>query len=137
GRAPLSRGAHARSRPAARAGQAAGAAGAGARERGRGRAPARDGRPAGRRDGRRAYARDARPRALRRDPRDSRPLGLPRRRARVSWVLPEHGGRCFDMLPATVERLLGLGRDGLQLGSPLLQETYDRVALIYLDAFGW
>ena len=55
----------------------------------------------------------------------------------MSWVLPEHGGRCFDMLPATVERLLGLGRDGLQLGSPLLQETYDRVALIYLDAFGW
>ena len=42
------------------------------------------------------------------------------------------------MLPATVERLLGNGVDGgLDLGSPLLQQGYDRVALIYLDAFGW
>ncbi len=54
----------------------------------------------------------------------------------MSWVYPERG-RCFDQLPATVERLLGGAADGLDLGSPLLRGTYDRVALIYLDAFGW
>jgi hypothetical protein len=56
----------------------------------------------------------------------------------VTWTLPQHGSRCFDMLPATVERLLGNGgAGGLDLGSPLLQRTYDHVVLIYLDAFGW
>ena len=36
-----------------------------------------------------------------------------------------------------MERLLtGVG-EGLRLGAPLLDARYDRVALIYLDAFGW
>ena len=51
--------------------------------------------------------------------------------------VPDYGGRCFDGLPATIERLLN-GRPGeLQLGAPVLEQTYDRVVLVYLDAFGW
>jgi hypothetical protein len=51
--------------------------------------------------------------------------------------VPEYGTRCFDALPATVERLL-IGRGGgLELGSPVLERRYDHVVLVYLDAFGW
>lgn len=56
----------------------------------------------------------------------------------MTWIYPDYaGGRCFAALPATVERVLGLGGDGVRLDSELLDETYDRVVLIYLDAFGW
>jgi Type I phosphodiesterase / nucleotide pyrophosphatase len=51
--------------------------------------------------------------------------------------LPERGNRCFDQLPATVERLLTGTTAGPALDEPLLHERFARVALIYLDAFGW
>jgi hypothetical protein len=50
---------------------------------------------------------------------------------------PEQGKRCFDQLPATVERLLTGRTDGPARPEPLLQERFERVALVYLDAFGW
>jgi type I phosphodiesterase/nucleotide pyrophosphatase len=50
---------------------------------------------------------------------------------------PEQGRRCFDQLPATIERLLTGVTTGPALDQPLLHERFDRVALIYLDAFGW
>ena len=55
----------------------------------------------------------------------------------ATWCLPAHGSACFDMLPATVERLLtgsGLGPP-LDLGS--LAGRYERVLVVYFDAFGW
>src|SRR6266851_4520952 len=51
--------------------------------------------------------------------------------------LPERGHRCFDQLPATIERVLTGARTGLPLDEPLLRERFGRIALIYLDAFGW
>lgn len=51
--------------------------------------------------------------------------------------LPEHGRRCFDQLPATIERLLTGATTGPALDEPLLRERFERVALVYLDAFGW
>jgi Type I phosphodiesterase / nucleotide pyrophosphatase len=51
--------------------------------------------------------------------------------------LPERGRRCFDQLPATIERLLTGATAGPALEEPLLRERFDRVALVYLDAFGW
>lgn len=51
--------------------------------------------------------------------------------------LPEQGGRCFDQLPATIERLLTGAGAGSALDEPLLRERFERVALVYLDAFGW
>ena len=51
--------------------------------------------------------------------------------------LPERGRRCFDQLPATVERLLTGTTSGQALDEPLLSGRFARVALIYLDAFGW
>lgn len=51
--------------------------------------------------------------------------------------LPEPGRCCFDQLPATVERLLTGTTSGRALDEPLLRERFDRVALVYLDAFGW
>ena len=51
--------------------------------------------------------------------------------------LSEQGRRSFDQLPATVERLLTGGTAGTALEEPLLGERFDRVALVYLDAFGW
>ena len=50
---------------------------------------------------------------------------------------PERGRRCFDQLPATIERLLTGTTSGPALDRPLLRGRYDRVALVYLDAFGW
>jgi hypothetical protein len=51
--------------------------------------------------------------------------------------LPERGRRCFDQLPATIERLLTGATAGPALDEPLLCERFDRVAFVYLDAFGW
>lgn len=51
--------------------------------------------------------------------------------------LPERGRRCFDQLPATIERLLTGATAGQALDQPLLGERFNRVALVYLDAFGW
>lgn len=51
--------------------------------------------------------------------------------------LPERGRRCFDQLPATVERVLTRATTGPALDEPLLREHFERVALVYLDAFGW
>ena len=51
--------------------------------------------------------------------------------------LPERGRRCFDQLPATIERLLTGATTGTALDEPLLLERFSRVVLIYLDAFGW
>ena len=55
------------------------------------------------------------------------------------WRVPDCGGRCFDALPGTIEALLTGVAHGASL--PLapfgLPERADRVALVYLDAFGW
>jgi hypothetical protein len=51
--------------------------------------------------------------------------------------LPERERRCFDQLPATIERVLTGATTGLPLDEPLLHERFERVAFIYLDAFGW
>jgi len=53
------------------------------------------------------------------------------------WCRPEQGTRCFDQLPATVERLLTGARNGPVLDEPFLRERFERVALVYFDAFGW
>jgi Type I phosphodiesterase / nucleotide pyrophosphatase len=50
---------------------------------------------------------------------------------------PEQGRRCFDQLPATLERVLTGTTAGPARDDPLLHERHTRVALIYLDAFGW
>jgi Type I phosphodiesterase / nucleotide pyrophosphatase len=54
-----------------------------------------------------------------------------------STRLPEQGRRCFDQLPATIERLLTGVAAGSALDEPVLRERFERVALVYLDAFGW
>jgi hypothetical protein len=51
--------------------------------------------------------------------------------------LPDYGGRCFDGLPGTIERLLAGTPGGFELGADVLAGTYDHVVLVYLDAFGW
>ena len=51
--------------------------------------------------------------------------------------IPSYGERCFDALPATVERLLTGAGEGLRIDAPVLERRYDRVVLIYLDGFGW
>src|SRR5262245_41696090 len=53
------------------------------------------------------------------------------------WCRPEQGRRCFDQLPATIERLLTGTTDGPALSEPLLRERFDKVVLVYVDAFGW
>ncbi|HSC92782.1 MAG TPA: alkaline phosphatase family protein [Gaiellaceae bacterium] len=50
---------------------------------------------------------------------------------------PEQGRRCFDQLPGTIERLLTGFATGPARDEPLLRERFDRVLLVYLDAFGW
>ena len=55
------------------------------------------------------------------------------------WRAPDPGGRCFDSLPGTVETLL-TGTSplpSLDLTAHALPPRADRVALVYLDAFGW
>jgi len=54
----------------------------------------------------------------------------------VTLRIPDYGGRCFDALPAAIERLLGGDGDALRLGG-VLDARYDRVVLVYLDAFAW
>ncbi len=53
------------------------------------------------------------------------------------WCRPEQGLRCFDQLPATVERLLTGATDGPAVEEPLLHERFERVVFVYFDAFGW
>jgi Type I phosphodiesterase / nucleotide pyrophosphatase len=57
--------------------------------------------------------------------------------AGADWCLPAHGTACFDMLPATiVHAMTGTGGDRpLDLGR--LTGRYERVLLVYFDAFGW
>lgn len=50
---------------------------------------------------------------------------------------PEQGRRCFDQLPGTIERLLTGTTSRPALDDPLLRGRFERVAFIYLDAFGW
>jgi hypothetical protein len=52
------------------------------------------------------------------------------------WRRPEQGRRCFDQLPATVERLLTGATDGPALDEPFLRERFERLVFVYLDAFG-
>jgi len=54
----------------------------------------------------------------------------------ADWRRPERGRRCFDQLPATVERLLTGTTDGAAVAEPLLRERFERVVFVYLDAFG-
>jgi hypothetical protein len=54
-----------------------------------------------------------------------------------SWCLPEQGRRCFDQLPATIERLLTGAGKGPALDEPMLLERFDRVLFVYFDGFGW
>jgi Type I phosphodiesterase / nucleotide pyrophosphatase len=50
-------------------------------------------------------------------------------------VVPRYDGGGFAALPATVERLLGVGKGGVELdGVPARAQ---RVVLVLLDAFGW
>jgi hypothetical protein len=55
----------------------------------------------------------------------------------MPWCTPAYGQRSFDLLPGTIERLLTgtTGRPALFGG--LGDRTFDRVVLVYLDAFGW
>jgi hypothetical protein len=53
------------------------------------------------------------------------------------WSRPEQGRRCFDQLPATVERLLTGESKGSAVDEPLLRERFERVVFVYFDAFGW
>ena len=53
------------------------------------------------------------------------------------WCRPEQGRRCFDQLPATIERMLTGAGDRPALDEPLLTERFDRVVFVYFDAFGW
>ena len=53
------------------------------------------------------------------------------------WCRPEQGRRCFDQLPATVERLLTGTTGGTALDETLLRERVERVVFVYFDAFGW
>ena len=54
-----------------------------------------------------------------------------------AWTPPAWGTRSFDLLPATVERLLTGKAGGLDIGVTALEGRYDHVVLIYFDAFGW
>src|SRR4029078_5862344 len=53
------------------------------------------------------------------------------------WCRREQGTRCFDQLPATVERLLTGASSGPALEEPFLRERFERVAFVCLAAFGW
>jgi hypothetical protein len=56
---------------------------------------------------------------------------------RAEWRPPEPGRRCFDQLPATIERLLTGFTDGPALDEPLLRARFEGVVFVYFDAFGW
>ena len=53
-----------------------------------------------------------------------------------NWTFPAYGERSFDLLPATVERLLTGAPGGLELDVAALGDRYDHVVLVYFDAFG-
>ncbi len=55
----------------------------------------------------------------------------------AGWCPPAHGTACFDMLPATIlHALTGTSVDRpLELGP--LAGRYERVVIVYFDAFGW
>lgn len=53
------------------------------------------------------------------------------------WYRPEQGRRCFDQLPATIERMLTGAGDRPALDEPLLSERFERIVFVYFDAFGW
>jgi Type I phosphodiesterase / nucleotide pyrophosphatase len=55
------------------------------------------------------------------------------------FTLPERHRRCFDQLPATIERILtgNAPAGATPLHDPFPGEPADRVVLVYLDAFGW
>jgi hypothetical protein len=53
------------------------------------------------------------------------------------WRPPAWGSRSFDLLPATIERLLTGSAGGLDIGIASLERRYDHVVLVYFDAFGW
>ena len=55
--------------------------------------------------------------------------------SREAWCLPEYGGSSFELLPATICQALTGGGGGLDLES--LAGRYERVLLVYFDAFGW
>jgi hypothetical protein len=58
--------------------------------------------------------------------------------AERGWVAPEHGGACFASLPGTVTELLCGSALGPVLPASLrggLDERYERVVLVYFDAF--
>jgi hypothetical protein len=53
------------------------------------------------------------------------------------WYRPEQGRRCFDQLPATIERMLTGAGDRPALDEPLLSERFEHIVFVYFDAFGW
>jgi hypothetical protein len=53
------------------------------------------------------------------------------------WRLPAYGDACFDMLPATVLHALDGAGPGRPLDLEQLAGRYERVLLVYFDAFGW
>jgi hypothetical protein len=53
------------------------------------------------------------------------------------WCLPAHGSACFDMLPGTVTQVLTGASPGPRLDLGRLAGRYERVLLVYFDAFGW
>ena len=55
------------------------------------------------------------------------------------WVRPDLGGACFASLPGTITKLLTGEAIGPTLPAALtagLDDRYDRVMLVYFDAFG-
>jgi hypothetical protein len=55
-------------------------------------------------------------------------------------IRPDSGRLCFDALPGTIERALTGTGDGPALpadAAGVLAERWERVLLVYLDAFGW
>jgi hypothetical protein len=58
---------------------------------------------------------------------------------RRGWVRPDLGGACFASLPGTIAQLLGATAPSAVLPAALLgglADRYERVVLVYFDAFG-
>lgn len=58
----------------------------------------------------------------------------------MNWCRPAYGARSFDLLPGTIERALTGATHRPALAPGLLNGLdgrFDRVAFVYLDAFGW